>query len=61
MADLGPVFATLRAIMLPYVSQLVCTADTAENLSLETRHILKNKQPLWFGGVQVKKNTSATT
>jgi hypothetical protein len=56
VADLAPVFVALRAIMLRYASRLVCTTDTGEHLSLETRYIQKNKQPLWFGGVQIKKN-----
>lgn len=54
--DFTEVFASLRAIMAPYARQLDRTADREHELSLQTRHVMKNGQPLWFGGVQVKKN-----
>lgn len=53
---LAEVFAQLRQIMLPYAGRLVRAADTESDFSLNTRYIQKNKQPLWFGGVQIKKN-----
>lgn len=56
MAEFSEVFAALTAIMRPYAEQLRCTADTETDLSLETTFIQKNKSPVWFGGVQVKKN-----
>jgi hypothetical protein len=56
MTDFRQLFSELRAIMLRYASQLVCTTDTDGDLSLDTNHIQKNKKPLWFGGVQIKKN-----
>jgi hypothetical protein len=56
MADFTSVFTQLKSIMQPYVEKLGCTADSDSELSLDTRHIQKNKKPLWFGGVQIKKN-----
>lgn len=56
MKDFSEVFTTLRAILQPYAAQLDCAADRDDEFSLNTRHLLKNNQPLWFGGVQVKKN-----
>jgi hypothetical protein len=56
MTDLPAVFTALNQIMRPYAAHLVCLADNDSELSLETSHIQKNKKPLWFGGVQVKKN-----
>lgn len=56
MSDFSQVFSELRAIMLPYAQTLDCTVDQPDELSLNTAHIQKNKQPLWFGGVQIKKN-----
>ena len=50
------VFAELRAILEPYSNRLVVTADSAIGYSLDTRHILPNKQPLFFGSVKVQKN-----
>jgi hypothetical protein len=56
MKDFSGLFAALRAILQPYVAQLDCVADREGEFSLNTRHLLANKRPLWFGGVQVKKN-----
>jgi hypothetical protein len=55
VTNLPQVFLQLRAIMAPYTRQLDCTIDRDDELSLDTQHMLKNKKPLWFGGVQVKK------
>lgn len=55
MTNLPQVFRELRAIMAPYAQHLDCTIDRDDELSLDTRHIQKNKSPLWFGGVQVRK------
>lgn len=56
MAELFEVFGSLKSIMLPYTPQLACTSDTDRYLSLDTKHIEKNKKPLFFGAVQIKKN-----
>lgn len=49
-------YSELRSIMLPYSRKLDCKIDTDGELYIDTRHILNNKKPLWFGAVQVKKN-----
>lgn len=56
MPDLANAFADLKQLMLPFASQLEVASDTDQELSLNTRHVQKNKTPLWFGGVQIKKN-----
>jgi hypothetical protein len=56
MSNLAPVFAELRRIMAPYAATLNATRDAEEELYVETRHIQKNKKPLFFGAVQVKKS-----
>jgi hypothetical protein len=56
MNEFSDLFGTLRGIMLPYVSQLACTEDTDTNLYINTKHIQKNKKPLFFGAVQIGKN-----
>ncbi|HAL15861.1 MAG TPA: hypothetical protein DCP32_03635 [Anaerolineaceae bacterium] len=48
--------AGLRAILEPYEAHLVRTAASDSGYSLDTRHILPNKQPLFFGSVQLRKN-----
>jgi hypothetical protein len=55
MAELAQVFSSLRAIMAPYARELDCTVDGDDEFSLDTKHVMKNGKPLWFGGVQVKK------
>lgn len=55
MSDLSPVFAELRKILAPYVANLAATRDDEQELYLDTRHLQKNKKPLFFGAVQVKK------
>ena len=52
---LTKVFEELRKIMYPYSLKLVCQADEEGNLYIDTAHIMKNKKPLFFGAVQVKK------
>jgi hypothetical protein len=50
------VFQELRAIFQQHEPGLAVKDDTQGSYYLETRHVLKNKQPLLFGGVQIKKN-----
>jgi hypothetical protein len=55
MPNLDPVFAELRSIMAPYAPQLDAKKDDATELYLDTRFVQKNKKPLFFGAVQMKK------
>jgi hypothetical protein len=55
VADLDTVFSELRAIMAPYAAKLDAKKDDDSELYVDTRHIQKNKKPLFFGAVQVKK------
>lgn len=55
MPDFSAVFADLRGVLAPYAETLVVVHDDASQLYLNTRHLQKNKQPLFFGAVQVKK------
>ena len=59
MTDLQKVFTELVAIMRPYASKLESEKDTQTDLYVDTRHIQKNKKPLFFGAVQLKKNCVA--
>jgi hypothetical protein len=56
MPDLSPVFAELCKVMAPYRGQLVATRSDDQELYLDTHHVQKNKKPLFFGAVQVKKS-----
>ena len=55
LADFATVFTELRAIMAPYATKLDPTKDDNTELYVNTRHIQKNKKPLFFGAVQVRK------
>lgn len=56
MPDLSPVFAALRKIIAPYADKLAAARDDDQELYVDTRHIQKNKKPLFFGAVQIKKS-----
>ncbi len=56
MPDLQAVFKALKAIMAPYAKNLDAKKDDESELYLDTKHIQKNKKPLFFGAVQVKKS-----
>jgi len=55
MSDLNAVFSELRSIMAPYAAKLDPKKDDAVELYIDTRHMQKNRKPLFFGAVQVKK------
>lgn len=55
MTDFARLFEELRGIMLPYARKLDCKVDRGDELYVDTNHILENRKPLWFGGVQIKK------
>ena len=55
-SDLPIVFDRLKAIFAPYEKRLEVAHDTNNNYMLNTRYIMRNKQPLCFGGVRLGKN-----
>ena len=55
MSELAAVYAELYKIMAPYAAKLEVKRDDGEELYVDTRHMQKNKKPLFFGAVQVKK------
>ncbi|HYG59194.1 MAG TPA: hypothetical protein VD902_14125 [Symbiobacteriaceae bacterium] len=55
-ADFPTVFQRLRSILLPYAPRLAVKTDDDSLFYLDTHHVMKNKSPLFFGGVQIKKN-----
>ena len=54
--DFSDVFKELVSIMQHHADQLVCTRDDEAEYYLNTTHIMKNKKPLFFGAVQVRKH-----
>ena len=55
-SPLSEVFSQLREIMKPYAGRLNAIADDESRLSLDTSHLQNSGKPLWFGGVEIKKN-----
>lgn len=49
-------FAQLKTLLEPYAGELTIRADTKDLFGLDTQHVLRNKQRLYFGAV--KKNKS---
>ncbi len=50
------VFDRLRGMLKDYTVDLVCEKDKRDNYYLNTKHLMKNKKPLFFGAVQIKKS-----
>ena len=50
------VFNELKSIFKPYVKKMDVASDTDTNYMLNTRYIMRNKQPLCFGGVRLGKS-----
>ncbi len=50
------VFARLKALFAPYAKKMDVVTDTPSAYLLNTRHLMRNKQPLCFGGVRLGKN-----
>ena len=50
------VFKELKSIFKPYAKRMDVAYDTDKYYLLNTRYLMKNKQPLCFGGVRLGKN-----
>jgi hypothetical protein len=58
MADLtkfDEIFVRLKAILKRHEKKLVVAQDNQTYYLLNTRYVMKNKQPLCFGGVRIGK------
>src|SRR5213595_3882318 len=55
-ADFTEVFEALKSIFKPFAKKMDVSQDTDRYYMLNTRYIMKNKQPLCFGGVRLGKN-----
>ena len=50
------VFDRLKSIFKPYANKMEVASDTEQYYLLNTHYIMKNRQPLCFGGVRRGKN-----
>src|SRR5438552_8736695 len=55
-ADFTEVFTQLKSIFKTYAKKMDVFQDTDQYYLLNTRYLMKNKQPLCFGGVRLGKN-----
>lgn len=55
-AEFTKVFEELKSIFRPYTKKMDVLADTDTSYWLNTRFLMRNKQPLTFGGVRMGKN-----
>ncbi len=54
--DLGAVFAAYRPILEPYIARMTVIQDNERGLYLNTRSMMKNRQPLFFASIAINKN-----
>ncbi|HVS82558.1 MAG TPA: hypothetical protein VHE60_12580 [Pyrinomonadaceae bacterium] len=54
--EFNEIFRRLKAIFQPHLKKMDVAQDSQTYYLLNTRHIMKNKQPLCFGGVRLGKN-----
>ena len=50
------IFADLRGMLALHEPHLIVRVDSPEEYYLDTAHVMKNKKPLFFGAVWIKKN-----
>ena len=53
--DFDDVYVALHELMMPCAEKLEVVRDQSGSLYLDTLHIMKNKKPLYFGGIQINK------
>ena len=54
--NFAQVFEKLKSVMSPFATDLVLVRDEEKEYYLDTPFIMKNKKPLFFGAVNIKKN-----
>ena len=52
---LDEVFQELRSIVVEHAPRLDLVSQTEGGLYLNTRHVMSNNKPLYFGGVEIRK------
>ncbi len=50
------VFESLKRVLANYSGGLMLVKNDADDYYLNTRYMMKNNQPMFFGAVQIKKN-----
>ena len=55
ISDFQATFEKLKPILQPYAAKLIVVHDTGKNYYLDTHHVMKNKQRLFFAAVRMGK------
>lgn len=55
MSEFEQVFQRLRQILMPYAKELELVTDDPAEFYLNTRFIMKNKKPMYFGSTKINK------
>jgi len=50
------VFDSLKSILTPYAKTLVIKNDEIDDFHVNTKFIMKNNKPMYFGAVKINKN-----
>ena len=53
--DFDETFDALKKLLKPYERRLVIQSDNDKDYFLVTKHVMPNKQPLWFAGARKGK------
>lgn len=53
--DFAATFQKLKAILAPYAAKMIVVHDSDKAYYLDTKHVMKNKHRLFFGGVRAGK------
>ncbi len=50
------IFQHLKHILIEYSGEMVVAVDESDNFYLNTHHVMKNKQPMYFGSAKINKS-----
>lgn len=50
------IFCHLKAILDQYSNDMIVEIDEPENFFLNTRYVMKNNKPMYFGSTKINKN-----
>lgn len=55
-SDFLPTFTSLKKVLLPYSKKLVLKYDETNEFFVNTKFVMKNKKPMYFGSVKINKS-----
>lgn len=55
-ADFEVIFNQLKTILVPYAESLVLVKDAHDEYLINTQHVMKNGNAMYFGSAKINKN-----